>query len=59
MEYALIYAAGLRRLEVVKRLLAESPDLSVHEPIYDATARSVAAYQHYTDVLALLGQRPD
>lgn len=59
LESALIYAAGLRRLEVVKRLLAESPDLTVSEPIYGATARSIAEYQHYTDVLALLGERSD
>jgi len=54
VEYALIYAAGLRRRSVVKRLLLEKPDLSITEPIYGATARSMAEHHSYADIVAML-----
>lgn len=57
LEYALIYAAGLARSDVVARLLALGPDLDVAEPFYQATARSIATYQGYTDIVALIDQR--
>lgn len=46
LEYALIYAASHGRHAMVDALLAEGPDLSVKEPVYGGTARSMAAYPH-------------
>lgn len=54
VEYALIYAANLDRRDVVARLLALGPDLSVRDPIWDATARGVAEHHGYRDIVALL-----
>jgi len=46
LEHALIYAASLDRLDVVELLLAHNPDLSVQEPLYQATARGTASHPH-------------
>lgn len=46
LEYALIYAAGMGRREIVEYLLTKQPDLSVIEPIYGATALGIASYAH-------------
>jgi hypothetical protein len=46
LEYATFYAAGLGRRRAVEHLLARNPDLSVEEPIYGATALSIARYEH-------------
>ena len=54
LEYALIYAANLDRRDVVARLLALSPDLSVRDPIWDATVRSVAEHHGHREIVALL-----
>jgi len=46
LEYALIYAAGLDRRDVVAFLLTKQPDPAVTEPVYNATALEVARYSH-------------
>ena len=46
VEYALIYAAGLDRRDVVVELLAQSPNLRVAEPVFGATALGAASHQH-------------
>ena len=46
LEYALIYAAGLDRRDIVAFLLTKQPDLSVTEPVYSATALDLAQYPH-------------
>jgi hypothetical protein len=46
LEYALIYAASLDRRDVVAFLLTKKPDLTVSEPVYNATALDVAQYPH-------------
>jgi Ankyrin repeat len=46
LEYALIYAAGLGRREVVELLLSHGPDLGVRDPVHGATAAGIAAYRH-------------
>jgi len=46
LEYALIYAAGLGRREVVELLLSKGPDLGVRDPVYGGTAAGIAAYRH-------------
>jgi hypothetical protein len=54
IEYALAYSAGLGRRAVAELLLAESPDLSVTEPVWRSTAAGLARYHHRHDILALL-----
>ncbi|WP_426513005.1 hypothetical protein ACPPVO_21560 [Dactylosporangium sp. McL0621] len=54
IEYALIYSAGLGRRAVVELLLAESPDLSITEPVWHSTAAGAARYHHRPHILALL-----
>jgi ankyrin repeat protein len=46
LEYALIYAAGHGRREVVELLLAHAPDLGVKDPVHRSSARGMAAYPH-------------
>lgn len=44
LEYALIYAAGHGRREVVEFLLTKDPDLTVKEPQWGASALGIARY---------------
>jgi hypothetical protein len=46
LEYALIWAAGHGRREVVEFLLSKGPDLDVREPVYRNTALDAAKYSH-------------
>ena len=46
LDYALIYAAGLDRVDVVTELLRHGPDLAFREPMHDATALGMARYPH-------------
>lgn len=46
VEYALIYAAGLDRREVVVELLALSPNLRIVEPLFNASALGAASHPH-------------
>jgi len=62
LEYALIYAASCNRYEVVELLLARSPDLSICEPFYDATALGAAQHHlatrpEYARIVELLSAR--
>jgi hypothetical protein len=52
--YALIYAAGLAREDVVRLLLHHDPDLSLAEPVFGATALGAARYHGHTAIEALL-----
>lgn len=54
LEYALIYAAEHDRVEVVERLLARGPDLSIKEPFWQATALGIARHQKAQRVVDLL-----
>ncbi|HUS29810.1 MAG TPA: hypothetical protein VMZ53_15000 [Kofleriaceae bacterium] len=44
LEYALIYAASCNRADVVELLLERGPDLTIREPIYGASAVSIAEH---------------
>jgi hypothetical protein len=44
IEYALIYASGHARREVVEFLLSMGPDLTVKEPMWGASALGMARY---------------
>lgn len=46
LEYALIYAASLDRRDVVAELLAHGPDLTIRDPVWDATALDTASHAH-------------
>lgn len=46
VEYALIYAAGLDRHDVVVELLKHAPNLRIAEPVFGATALGAASHQH-------------
>jgi hypothetical protein len=46
IEYALIYAAGHGRRQVVEFLLSKHPDLSVTEPVHGGTALGWARHPH-------------
>ncbi len=50
LEYALIFACGNGRREVVELLLSKHPDLSVHEPLWNSTALGQAEYHHRTEI---------
>jgi ankyrin repeat protein len=54
LEYALIFAAGHGRREVVELLLTKGPDLGVREPLWRSTALGQAEYHRRVDVVALL-----
>jgi ankyrin repeat protein len=54
VEYALIWAAGHGRREVVEFLLAKGPDLRVTDPVFGATALGFARHVGHADVVALL-----
>jgi Ankyrin repeat len=54
IEYALIYAAGHGRAEVVRLLLRYGPDLAITEPVFHSTALDAARYHHRSDIEALL-----
>ena len=56
VEYALIWAAGQGRRDVVEYLLAKKPDLTVVEPAFGSTARGAARWGHHDDIVALLEQ---
>jgi hypothetical protein len=47
LEYALIYAAGHGRRDVVEFLLSKKPDLTVKEPKWGGSALGMA--RHYSD----------
>jgi hypothetical protein len=57
VEYALIWAAGHGRREVVEFLLTKDPELRVTEPIFGATALGFARHKGNAAVLALLEPR--
>jgi hypothetical protein len=50
LEYALIFASGTGRREVVELLLAKYPDLSVREPLWNSSALGQAEYHHRTEI---------
>jgi hypothetical protein len=52
--YALIYAAGLARADVVQLLLRHGPDLNLTEPVFGGTALGAARYHGHTGIEALL-----
>jgi ankyrin repeat protein len=54
IEYALIYAVGHGRREVVEFLLTTHPDLNVTEPVFHGTALGTARYHGRADIEALL-----
>ena len=54
LEYALIFAAGHGRLEVVEFLLGQGPDLSIREPRWNSSALGQAEYHGRTRVVELL-----
>jgi hypothetical protein len=54
IEYALIYAAGHGRVEVVRLLLRHGPDVAITEPVFHGTALDAARYHHRSDIEALL-----
>ena len=54
VEYALIWAAGHGRPDVVEFLLTKDPDLRVTEPIFGATALGFARHKENAAVVALL-----
>jgi hypothetical protein len=54
LEYALIYASALGRLDVVAFLLTKHPDLSVTEPMWNATALGAARHHQHDDIAKLL-----
>jgi hypothetical protein len=56
IEYALIYAAGHGRHEVVKLLLTTNPDRGVTEPVFHSTALGQARYHGRADIEALLSR---
>lgn len=58
LEYALIYAAGHGRGDVVRYLLGKHPDLSVTEPVFHSTAAGAARYHHRADIVALIESSP-
>jgi ankyrin repeat protein len=57
LEYALIWAAGHGRREVVEFLLRKQPDLSVVEPCFGATALGAAKYHRRAEIVSLLQVR--
>jgi hypothetical protein len=64
ISYALIYAAGCNRRDVVEFLLTRGPDLTITDPIYGGTALGFAKYEHpaagrphgYPEIVALLSR---
>jgi hypothetical protein len=54
VEYALVWAAGHGRTDVVEFLLTKDPDLRVTEPIFGATALGFARHKGNAAVVALL-----
>jgi len=54
VEYALIFAAGAGRREVVEFLLTKQPDLAITEPLWGSTALGQARYHRRTDLVGLL-----
>jgi hypothetical protein len=52
--YALIYSAGLGRIDAVRLLLAHGPDLGLTEPMFGGTALGAARYHGRADIEALL-----
>lgn len=54
VEYALIWATGHGRREVVEYLLTKDPDLQVRDPFFDATALGFARHLGHAGLVALL-----
>jgi hypothetical protein len=54
LEYALIFAAGHGRREIVEFLLTKGPDLGVREPLWKSTALGQAEYHRRAEIVALL-----
>jgi hypothetical protein len=54
VEYALIWAAGHGRRQVVEFLLTKGPDLRVREPLFHSTALGMARHKEREDIVALL-----
>jgi hypothetical protein len=56
LEYAVIYAVLHRRDEVLERLLARGPDLTVTEPLFGGTAAGMARYLGRDELAERLAQ---
>lgn len=54
LDYALVYASALDRVDVVEFLLTTAPDMTVREPVYNSTAVGMARYHRRPEIEALL-----
>jgi ankyrin repeat protein len=54
VDYALIWAAGHNRRDVVEFLLTKGPDLTVREPCFGATAAGYARHAGNDEIVAIL-----